>query len=470
MLCCARPPATQDESPPRATRYMQLVDRFRPLDADMIDLGITLAQHGIKLPAGKTVLVTVASGIHDMCMAFLRHCEQHASPRAAAIELINRGHDQRALYGALHLMLAGLIDATPPRDRNAHPDEGWLHHLARHGHEIDNGTRSRIDGIDLSERMLLLLDQGLVPHTHPIHLHTPAFLAMQLGNLPALEALQKLVSHRGAFPVDDPLLAAASAGDARRVKQCLKRGHDPAKADGDGATALHYASAQGNLAIIELLANWRKRNPDVLNIQDGLHSTPLLLAAEHGQAEAIRLLARLGADLELRDIHHETPLLMAQHQRHRPAVAALIQCGARRDALDAHGDTALHRACARGDLGMIKLLASPWNPALLQTKNARDVPPLHEAARHNRPHAIRLLASMKANINQPGAEMGDTALHVAVARHNLEAVAALLESGADPSIGNHHNDSALALANRLGLHDISVLLAQSASRPQRSTT
>lgn len=78
---------------------------------------------------------------------------------------------------------------------------------------------------------------------------------------------------------------------------------------------------------------------------------------------------------------------------------------------------------------------------------------------------LRLLLSHGANPNQRG--INDyTPLHMAVSQRNLQAVALLLEAGADPRLRTRIDDceTPRELAERAGLRELAVLLAAQEAR------
>lgn len=68
-------------------------------------------------------------------------------------------------------------------------------------------------------------------------------------------------------------------------------------ADAEGRVALHYAAKYGTKPMVALCC---KATPDI-NVQDGAHKTPLLVAVEANNREAIHLLLEQGADVATKD-------------------------------------------------------------------------------------------------------------------------------------------------------------------------
>ena len=124
--------------------------------------------------------------------------------------------------------------------------------------------------------------------------------------------------------------------------------------DGTGMTPLHWACTEGpNLPIIRFLmeqGDKDKDQPPLVEQMDASGCTPLLIAAQYGQVEA---------------------------------VAYLIQKGANRNALDTNRDSALHWAAYKGDPNVLGLLLYYDLEDHQQQATAPDVygqTPLHLAA------------------------------------------------------------------------------------------
>src|SRR5207248_81830 len=80
---------------------------------------------------------------------------------------------------------------------------------------------------------------------------------------------------------DASILSAVLQHDAAAVQQLLKAGADANVARGDGLTALHAAAIDGDVAIAQMLIV-AGANVGASTVLIG--STPLHLAAKHGQA------------------------------------------------------------------------------------------------------------------------------------------------------------------------------------------
>ena len=109
------------------------------------------------------------------------------------------------------------------------------------------------------------------------------------------ELLKAGADYRAATRIGSvtPLALACENGAAAAVAALLKAGADANLPDCNGATPLMFAAGSGNAAAVEILLN-HGANP---NAQEKIHGqTALMFAAAKNRAEVIRLLIRRGAD------------------------------------------------------------------------------------------------------------------------------------------------------------------------------
>ena len=121
----------------------------------------------------------------------------------------------------------------------------------------------------------------------------------------------------------------------------------------EGASDIWAAADAGDLGAIErYLASGA-----AVNGPDGkFGSTPLLRAAVAGRAEAVELLIRRGADVNVVDQARSTPLHAAAFLGHEKTVHALVQNGANVNAANTRGETPL--GVATIDEGTTRYIAS----------------------------------------------------------------------------------------------------------------
>jgi ankyrin repeat protein len=278
-----------------------------------------------------------------------------------------------------------------------------------------------------------------------------------------------------------PLIMAARLGDADAVRALIQKKADVNVTEGDGATALHWASYRDQLEIADLLirsgakvnaANDLGATPLWLAAQNGSAAmtrrlllagadpnkaltageTPLMVAARTGNADVVDLLAAKGANLDARATRGQTALMWAVAQKHPEVVRILIARGAdlhaRSDewsevmAVFPHGildynrpiphgrDTALLFAARVGDLASAKLLVGAG--ANVNDEDAWGVSATTLAAHSGFGDLVAFLLDQGADAN--AARAGFAPLHEAVMRRDEKMVAALLAHGADPNV------------------------------------
>lgn len=163
-------------------------------------------------------------------------------------------------------------------------------------------------------------------------------------------------------------------------------------------------------------------------------ATPLILAANAGNAEIVKYLLSKGADINGKSRDNAWTVLhwalggTGGDKASRKATASVIIAGKPRlDARDENGRTPLHHAVEKDFSVAVSALIKLGADA-----NARDEfgrTPLHEAGRKNRSEIVAILAAGGANANATD-KKGHTPLTIAVRSGSLAAAAALLKHGA----------------------------------------
>jgi ankyrin repeat protein len=227
-----------------------------------------------------------------------------------------------------------------------------------------------------------------------------------------------------------PLNAAVNSYGAECVRIMLQAGANPLLVDAQGWTSLHYAARTSNERIFDLLnaqlgktANWN------LPTANSDKQTPLHLAARDGYSQAIDKLLKLGADVTIKDAHGQTPLIAAITSERSTSIRSLIE-GMKQRKISVDGPT-----------------------------DNKGFAPLHVALQANYITQMTIIGLLDAganvNLRAPG---GDTALHMAVAKGRTDIIQLLLSRGADPTLVNTANASALDVARTLNRPDIVVQL------------
>jgi ankyrin repeat protein len=151
-----------------------------------------------------------------------------------------------------------------------------------------------------------------------------------------------------------PVADAAMARDREAVKALLKTGADVNAAQGDGMTALHWASRHGDAELTQMLL-FAGANVKATTRLGGY--TPLLMAAEQGHATVIAALLSGGADAKAANALGTTPLMLAAASGNAQAVTTLVENGAELEAKEkTFGQTPLMFAASTNRLEANKAL------------------------------------------------------------------------------------------------------------------
>lgn len=153
---------------------------------------------------------------------------------------------------------------------------------------------------DDADAISALLRRGFDPNTRDPKGQVGLTIALQNGSSKAFAALlaarEVRVEARNAQD-ESPLMIAAIKGNVEAVKALIARDADVNKT---GWTPLHYAASAGSqqhLAIIALLLE----NHAYIDAASPNGTTPLMMAAHYGSADAVQLLLDEGADPTLKN-------------------------------------------------------------------------------------------------------------------------------------------------------------------------
>jgi ankyrin repeat protein len=262
---------------------------------------------------------------------------------------------------------------------------------------------------------------------------------------------------------DARISVAAMNGDIASVQTLLKQGADVNAPQGDGTTALHWAALRNDLTLTELLLG---ASADV-NAKTRLgEMTPLFMAAKNGNAEIIKALLNAGADAKSVSTTGTTTLMLAAAAGSSGAVQALLSAGVSVNAKDLNqGQTALMFAAAQGRAEVIRLLAA--NGAEL---DAASLVPTRMPNKENPFSGAGAGGGRRRGGDgppQPLALGGMTALQFAIREGHMDAVRALVETGADVNARTVSDKmSTLTLAFVNGRLDIARYLLEHEADPK----
>jgi len=317
------------------------------------------------------------------------------------------------------------------------------------------------------EMVRLLLANGARVATSNRYGVTPLSLAALNGSATMIEVLlaagadPNTVVSRG----QTVLMTAARSGHAAAVRALLDHGAKPdAREEIAGETALIWAAAENHADIVGLLlkakADPNQRSKSMTWPKDsfGLEGvptflpkggwTPLMYAAREGAADATRVLAEAGADLNAVDAENTTALIRAITNSHYDAAAVLIGAGANPNLADASGMGALYAATDMSSLG--EVYGRPPR-RVNDTHSAVDIITL--LLEHGADPNARLKSPLLTRAHTPGDPVlgeGATPLMRAAKNGDYRAMEALLAHGADVTLKIKNNSTVLMYASGLG--------------------
>lgn len=413
--------------------------------------------------------------VHDHGASALELCVYSPFGESYARLLIHAGaavdapSGARALSSALHHRNARLVKIL--LDAGADPRAAHALHASRTPHDVDTFVNL---GLDVNER----LDE-----------RTPLQVAAGLDSADVVEAL---LAH-GADPTlatpnaEPALIVAIASNRLDALDVLLKHGADPSIEWRD-ETPMISAVREFRVDALKRLvdAGTDVRAHHTLTGQTALHH-----AVEVLSVESVVALLDAGADVNARDHRGRTPIMMFEavlstwrDPRKDECLATLLQRGASLDAVDDRGRTPLMVLCAK--LGMehnaIKLVDAgvdvrradatgfgALHYASLYTHDTafagidelldRPVPPPQPPQRaqaggdpeynikRDRCTLIEALVAAGADVNARAGRIGRTPLMVAAAQGAYGTVETLVRLGADRTLVDNANDTALDYAH-----------------------
>lgn len=186
----------------------------------------------------------------------------------------------------------------------------------------------------------------------------------------------------------------------------------------------------------------------------------LLRAAERGDADAVAVALRAGADIEARDAHRRTALLLASTFDRVAVAELLVAMGADPDALDDRHDTPWLVTGVTGSVAMLEALL-PAHPDLTIENRYGGLSPI-PAGERGRVDYIRRVVETPVDVDHVN-DLGWTAMLEAIILGNggedhVEIVRILLAAGADRTIADQDGVTPLQHAERRGYDEIAALL------------
>ena len=254
-----------------------------------------------------------------------------------------------------------------------------------------------------------------------------------------------------------PLIGAAVEGLVEPMEILIKNGASVNYAGKDGMTALLMAILHGHNNVTKLL------------LESGANasgspkfSTPLLYAINANNTEAVDLLIKFGADVNLMETDNNKffPLALAVATGKEEMFRKLIDAGARVDRIGNMGYNLLHIAAENDFVEVVPQLIS-----LVNSRADEDITPLHIAVTFGHLRMVKMLIKNGADVKARYYYIGDnkkrsvrSAMSIAVTKDQLDMVKILIENGADVNEKFDKKVTPLHFAAQLGYIDMAKYL------------
>lgn len=253
---------------------------------------------------------------------------------------------------------------------------------------------------------------------------------------------------------ETPLMEAAGRGNLETVRALLSGGAKPNIQESmGGQTALMWALSKRQVAVVDELV---KHGGDV-ELASKTGFTPLMFAAQQGDADSARILLKAGANAnEAQPKSALTPLIIASAMGQEKAVDALLDGGANPNLVDTDGYAALHRAVRDSDYG-IDLERHDATLHIVKSLLKHGADPNLRIKQDKAKAAAEIKNGSNVAIKRRAALtvtevllQGSTPLVLAAEVNDLDVIKALVEAGADPNIPTEKGTTALMMASGAG--------------------
>lgn len=304
-------------------------------------------------------------------------------------------------------------------------------------------------------------------------------------------ALDKLRTQKSDPEHPGRLVVEAALGNVARALDLLRRHPEQVDTKNQGRTALQVAAYLGQVELVRLLLQARAsvdlldeegntalhytamgNQPEATRLllsagcgvdaQNGTRSTALHVAVQRGFLEVVKILCERGCDVNLPDAHADTPLhsAISAGAGASSIVEVLTEVpGIDVTATNSQGFTLLHHASLKGHvLAVRKILARARQ--LVDAKKEDGFTALHLAALNNhREVAQVLIREGRCDVNVRNRKL-QSPLHLAVQQAHLGLVPLLVDAGCSVNTEDEEGDTALHVA--LQRHQLLPLVADRA--------
>ncbi|XP_072904092.1 transient receptor potential cation channel, subfamily N, member 1 [Hemitrygon akajei] len=224
----------------------------------------------------------------------------------------------------------------------------------------------------------------------------------------------------------------------------------------EGETCLHLAAEitkdmihfkQEDTKIVKILLEY---DADITAATKLMHETPLHYCAHVGNSDVLlEILKYIGSNRMQQAINKQSkngcsPLLLAAERGHTEMVKILLLNHARVDVFDEHGKAGLHLAAENGHDEISDILL--WHKAFVNAKTKLGLTPLHLGAQNGYNKLVKLLVETHAASIDALSLSKRTPLHLAAANGQLDVCNTLLKMKADANATDIQGQTPLHLA------------------------
>ncbi|XP_030323688.1 ankyrin repeat domain-containing protein 55 isoform X2 [Calypte anna] len=224
-------------------------------------------------------------------------------------------------------------------------------------------------------------------------------------------------------------------------------------------TVVYQAAASGD---VNTLTAAIREDPSILECCDSEGCTPLMHAVSGRQVDTVKLLLKMGANINTQDSCGRTSLSLATYLGWLEGCVSLLRNGAKQNIPDKNGRLPLHAATAEPDVRLLNVLLQQSNLSEINHQDNEGMTSLHWAAFHNRPQHTQTLLHKGADLTLVDKDL-KTALHWAVQSGNRILCSIILNHYQGPSIINYDDESGktcMHIAAAAGYSDIISELAK----------
>ncbi|MEE6458264.1 hypothetical protein FKM82_000241 [Ascaphus truei] len=224
-------------------------------------------------------------------------------------------------------------------------------------------------------------------------------------------------------------------------------------------TVVYQAAANGDVNTLTAVI---REDPSILEYCDNEGCTPLMHAVSGRQVDTVKLLLKMGANINTQDACGRTSLSLATYLGWLEGCVSLLRNGAKQNIPDKNGRLPLHAATAEADVRLLAVLLQQSTLNEINHQDNEGMTSLHWAAFHNRPQHAQTLLQKGADPTQVDKDF-KTTLHWAVQSGNRMLCSIILDHHQGQSTINYDDENGktcMHIAAAAGYSDIIYELAR----------